>query len=149
MQIKSYNPAVDPNTIHGSVQAPADANAYGSNTSGSKVLQAGLNDVQKQWQAYIDDQISLAVVDASNKYQMDMNTLLNDPEKGLLNRQDINALDVVNEYQQGEAKIRQDALSALPNYRKAHDTFLKMADDTNVRNMGNVMQYQYKRYGTP
>lgn len=145
MQIKSYNPAVDPNTIHGSVQAPADANAYGANTSGSKVLQAGLNDVQKQWQAYIDDQISLAVVDASNKYQMDMNTLLNDPEKGLLNRQDINALDVVNEYQQGEAKIRQDALSALPNYRKAHDTFLKMADDTNVRNMGNVMQYQYKK----
>lgn len=145
MQIKSYNPAVDPNTIHGSVQAPSDANAYGANTSGSKILQAGLNDVQKQWQAYIDDQISLSVVDASNKYQQDMNSLLNDPEKGLLNQQDVNALDVVQKYQDGEAKIRQDALALLPNYKKAHDTFLKMADETNVRNAGNVMQYQYRK----
>ena len=29
MQIKSYNPSVDPNTIHGNVQAPSDSNAYG------------------------------------------------------------------------------------------------------------------------
>lgn len=145
MQIKSYNPAVDPNTIHGSVQAPSDANAYGANTSGSKILQAGLNDVQKQWQAYIDDQISLSVVDASNKYQQGLNDLLNNPDTGLLTKQDINALDVMKQYQEGEAKIRQDALGALPNYKKAHDAFLKMADDTNLNKLGTVMQYQYSK----
>ena len=145
MQIKSYNPAVDPNTIHGSVQAPADANAYGANTSGSKVLQAGLNDVQKQWQAYIDDQISLAVVDASNKYHQGLNDLLNNPDTGLLTKQDINALDVMKQYQEGEVKIRQDALGSLPNYKKAHDAFLKMADDTNINKLGTVMQYQYSK----
>lgn len=46
MQIKSYNPSVDPNTIHGNVQAPSDSNAYGANVSGAKAWQTGMSAVQ-------------------------------------------------------------------------------------------------------
>lgn len=145
MQIKSYNRAVDPNTIHGNVQAPSDANAYGANVSGEKVWQTGLQAVQQQMQAYVDDQINLSVIDAKNKYEQGMNDLLNNPDTGLLNMQDVNALDVVNKYQEGEKKIREDAIAGLPNYRKAQDTFLKMANDVNVSCAGQVMKYQYAK----
>ncbi|MGN0946743.1 MAG: D-Ala-D-Ala carboxypeptidase family metallohydrolase [Megasphaera sp.] len=145
MQIKSYNRAVDPNTIHGNVQAPSDANAYGANVSGEKVWQTGLQSVQQQMQAYVDDQINLSVIDAKNKYEQGMNDLLNNPDTGLLNMQDVNALDVVNKYQEGEKKIREDAMAGLPNYRKAQDTFLKMANDVNVSRAGQVMKYQYAK----
>ncbi len=145
MQIKSYNRAVDPNTIHGNVQAPSDANAYGANVSGEKVWQTGLQAVQQQMQAYVDDQINLSVIDAKNKYEQGMNDLLNNPDTGLLNMQDVNALDVVNKYQEGEKKIREDAMAGLPNYRKAQDTFLKMANDVNVSRAGQVMKYQYTK----
>lgn len=145
MQIKSYNRAVDPNTIHGNVQATSDANAYGANVSGEKVWQTGLQAVQQQMQAYVDDQINLSVIDAKNKYEQGMNDLLNNPDTGLLNMQDVNALDVVNKYQEGEKKIREDAMAGLPNYRKAQDTFLKMANDVNVSRVGQVMKYQYAK----
>lgn len=145
MQIKSYNRAADPNTIHGNVQAPSDANAYGANVSGEKVWQTGLQAVQQQMQAYVDDQINLSVIDAKNKYEQGMNDLLNNPDTGLLNMQDVNALDVVNKYQEGEKKIREDAMAGLPNYRKAQDTFLKMANDVNVSRAGQVMKYQYAK----
>lgn len=145
MQIKSYNRAVDPNTIHGNVQAPSDANAYGANVSGEKVWQTGLQAVQQQMKAYVDDQINLSVIDAKNKYEQGMNDLLNNPDTGLLNMQDVNALDVVNKYQEGEKKIREDAMAGLPNYRKAQDTFLKMANDVNVSRAGQVMKYQYAK----
>lgn len=145
MQIKSYNRTVDPNTIHGNVQAPSDANAYGANVSGEKVWQTGLQAVQQQMQAYVDDQINLSVIDAKNKYEQGLNDLLNNPDTGLLNMQDVNALDVVNKYQEGEKKIREDAMAGLPNYRKAQDTFLKMANDVNVSRAGQVMKYQYAK----
>lgn len=145
MQIKSYNRAVDPNTINGRVQAPADINAYGGNVSGQRTLMEGLDAVSKQWQAYVDDQINMSVLDAKNKYEAGMNDLLNNPQTGLLNKQDINALDVVKQYQEGEAKIRQDVLAGLPNYRKARDAFLNMANDVNTRTTGTVMKYQYTK----
>lgn len=145
MQIKSYNRAVDPNTINGQVRAPADINAYGGNVSGQRTLMEGLDAVSKQWQGYIDDQINMSVLDAKNKYEAGMNDLLNNPQTGLLNKQDINALDVVKQYQEGEAKIRQDVLAGLPNYRKARDAFLNMANDVNTRTTGTVMKYQYTK----
>lgn len=145
MQIKSYNPSVDPNTIHGNVQAPSDSNAYGANVSGAKVWQTGMSAVQQQMQAYVDDQINLSVLDAKNKYEAGMNDLLNNPDTGLLNKQDINALDVVNQYQAGERAIRESAMAGLPNYQKAHDAFLRMADDVNVQRAGQVMKYQYAK----
>ena len=145
MQIKSYNPSVDPNTIHGNVQAPSDSNAYGANVSGAKVWQTGMSAVQQQMQAYVDDQINLSVLDAKNKYEAGMNDLLNNPDTGLLNKQDINALDVVNQYQSGERAVRESAMAGLPNYQKAHDAFLRMADDVNVQRAGQVMKYQYAK----
>lgn len=145
MQIKSYNRAVDPNTINGQVRAPADINAYGGNVSGQRTLMEGLDAVSKQWQSYVDDQINMSVLDAKNKYEAGMNDLLNNPQTGLLNKQDINALDVVKQYQEGEAKIRQDVLAGLPNYRKARDAFLNMANDVNTRTTGTVMKYQYTK----
>lgn len=145
MQIKSYNPSVDPNTIHGNVQAPIDSNAYGANVSGAKAWQTGMSAVQQQMQAYVDDQINLSVLDAKNKYEAGMNDLLNNPDTGLLNKQDINALDVVNQYQAGERAIRESAMAGLPNYQKAHDAFLRMADDVNVQRAGQVMKYQYAK----
>ena len=145
MQIKTYNRAVDPNTIQGQVQTSSDVNAYGGNIAGSNALREGLGEVNKQIQAYVDDQINMSVIDAKNKYEADMNDLLNNPDTGLLNQQDMNALDVVKKYQEGEYKIRQNAFSSLPNYRKAHDAFANMAQDVSTQRLGQVMKYQYTK----
>lgn len=145
MQIKSYNRAVDPNTIQGQVQAPNNINAFGGNTAGQEQLTKGLGAVQAQVQGYIDDQINMGVIEASNKYHQGLNDLLNNPDTGLLTKQNVNALDVMKQYQEGEAKIRQETLGSLPNYQKAHDAFTRMADDTNLSKLGTIMQYQYKK----
>ena len=75
MIIKTNNRAVDPNTVQGQVQVSSDGNAYGANTSGAQVMQAGLSEAQKQIQAYMEDQITMGVIDASNKYQQGLNDL--------------------------------------------------------------------------
>lgn len=145
MEIKPYNRAVDGNTVQGQIQAPANAEAYGANTGGSQILEKGLNDARAQLQAYMDDLINLKVVDASNQYQQKINDLLNNPEKGLLTKKDVNALDVMRQYEEGEAKIRQEIMATLPDYRKAHLAFTSMADDTNLAKLGVAMKYQYER----
>lgn len=143
--IKAYNRAVEPNTIQGQVQTSSNPLAYGENTSGSQAITAGLGEAQKQLQGYIDDQINLSVIDAKNKYEAGMNDLLNNPKTGLLNQQDMNALDVVQKYQEGESKLRNEVLAGLPNYKKAQDTFLNMANEVNNRNTGQMMKYQYAK----
>lgn len=143
--IKAYNRAVEPNTIQGQVQTSSNPTAYGENTSGSQAITAGLGEAQKQLQGYVDDQINLSVIDAKNKYEAGMNDLLNNPKTGLLNQQDLNALDVVQKYQEGESKLRNEVLAGLPNYKKAQDTFLNMANEVNTRNTGQMMKYQYAK----
>lgn len=143
--IKAYNRAVEPNTIQGQVQTSSNPLAYGENTSGSQAITAGLGEAQKQLQGYIDDQINLSVIDAKNKYEAGMNELLNNPKTGLLNQQDMNALDVVQKYQEGESKLRNEVMAGLPNYKKAQDTFLNMANEVNTRNTGQMMKYQYAK----
>lgn len=143
--IKAYNRAVEPNTIQGQVQTSSNPTAYGENTSGSQAIIAGLGEAQKQLQGYVDDQINLSVIDAKNKYEAGMNELLNNPKTGLLNQQDMNALDVVQKYQEGESKLRNEVLAGLPNYKKAQDTFLNMANEVNTRNTGQMMKYQYAK----
>ncbi len=143
--IKAYNRAVEPNTIQGQVQTSSNPTAYGENTSGSQAITAGLGEAQKQLQGYIDDQINLSVIDAKNKYEAGMNELLNNPKTGLLNQQDMNALDVVQKYQEGESKLRNEVMAGLPNYKKAQDTFLNMANEVNTRNTGQMMKYQYAK----
>lgn len=143
--IKAYNRAVEPNTIQGQVQTSSNPTAYGENTNGSQAIIAGLGEAQKQLQGYVDDQINLSVIDAKNKYEAGMNDLLNNPKTGLLNQQDMNALDVVQKYQEGESKLRNEVLAGLPNYKKAQDTFLNMANEVNNRNTGQMMKYQYAK----
>lgn len=145
MIIKTNNRAVDPNTVLGQVQVSSDGNAYGANTSGAQVMQAGLSEAQKQIQAYMEDQITMGVIDASNKYQQGLNDLLNNPDTGLLTKEDVNALDVMKQYQEAEEKLRAETLASLPNYRKAKDAFMKIADDTNLTKLGVVMKYQYEK----
>ncbi len=145
MIIKTNNRAVDPNTVQGQVQVSSDGNAYGANTSGAQVMQAGLSEAQKQIQAYMEDQITMGVIDASNKYQQGLNDLLNNPDTGLLTKEDVNALDVMKQYQEAEEKLRAETLAGLPNYRKAKDAFMKIADDTNLTKLGVVMKYQYEK----
>lgn len=144
MQIKAYNKSVEPNTINGQVQVSRDANAYGGNTTGSQALGVGLDAVAKQIQGYMDSQISLSALDAKNKYEAGMNDLLNNPQTGLLNQQDLNALDVVEKYQEGEMLVREKVLASMPNYRKAKESFLQMADGVKTQKLGTTMQYQYK-----
>lgn len=143
--IKAYNRAVEPNTIQGQVQTSSNPTAYGENTNGSQAIIAGLGEAQKQLQGYVDDQINLSVIDAKNQYEAGMNDLLNNPKTGLLNQQDMNALDVVQKYQEGESKLRNEVLAGLPNYKKAQDTFLNMANEVNNRNTGQMMKYQYAK----
>lgn len=148
MEIKSYNRAVDPNVENANVQATNNIEAFGGNTTGTQLMGKAVGALQGQIQAYIDDQISMKVLDATNEYKKRVNDLLNDPDSGLLHKQDTNALDILKQYQEGEAKIRRETIASLPNYEKAHRAFNAMADENNLTKTGAVMQDQYEKTTT-
>ena len=145
MEIKSYNRAVDPNVENANVQAVNNIEAFGGNTTGNQLMGKAVGALQGQIQAYVDDQISMKVLDATNEYKKRVNDLLNDPDSGLLHKQDTNALDILKQYQEGEAKIRRETIANLPNYEKAHRAFNAMADENNLTKTGAVMQDQYEK----
>lgn len=145
MEIKAYNRAVDPNVENASVQATNNIEAFGGNTTGNQLMGKAVGAIQDQIKAYTDEQIKIDVVDASNKYQEKLNDLLNNPGTGLLTKKDTNALDLMRQYQEGEAKIRQEVTASLPNYEKAHRAFTNMADETNISQFNGVMKYQAAR----
>lgn len=145
MEIKAYNRAVDPNTENANVQATNNVEAFGGNTTGNQLMGKAIGALQGQIQAYKDDQISMKVLDATNEYKKRINDLLNDPDSGLLHKQDTNALDILKQYQEGEAKIRRETIANLPNYEKAHRAFNAMADENNITKTGAVMQDQYEK----
>ena len=128
MEIKSYNRAVDPNVENANAQATNNIEAFGGNTTGNQLMGKAVGALQGQIQAYVDDQISMKVLDATNEYKKRVNDLLNDPDSGLLHKQDTNALDILKQYQEGEAKIRRETIANLPNYEKAHRALNAMAD---------------------
>lgn len=148
MEIKSYNRAVDPNVENANVQATNNIEAFGGNTTGNQLMGKAVGALQGQIQAYVDDQISMKVLDATNEYKKRVNDLLNDPDSGLLHKQDTNALDILKQYQEGEAKIRRETIANLPNYEKAHRAFNAMADENNLTKTGAVMQDQYEKTTT-
>ena len=148
MEIKSYNRAVDPNVENANVQATNNIEAFGGNTTGNQLIGKAVGALQGQIQAYVDDQISMKVLDATNEYKKRVNDLLNDPDNGLLHKQDTNALDILKQYQEGEAKIRRETIANLPNYEKAHRAFNAMADENNLTKTGAVMQDQYEKTTT-
>ena len=148
MEIKSYNRAVDPNVENANVQAVNNIEAFGGNTTGNQLMGKAVGALQGQIQAYVDDQISMKVLDATNEYKKRVNDLLNDPDSGLLHKQDTNALDILKQYQEGEAKIRRETIANLPNYEKAHRAFNAMADENNLTKTGTVMQDQYEKTTT-
>lgn len=145
MEIKAYNRAVDPNVENANVQATNNVEAFGGNTTGNQLMGKAVGALQGQIQAYVDDQISMKVLDATNEYKKRVNDLLNDPNNGLLHKQDTNALDILKQYQEGEAKIRRETIANLPNYEKAHRAFNAMADENNLTKTGAVMQDQYEK----
>ena len=148
MEIKSYNRAVDPNVENANVQATNNIEAFGGNTTGNQLMGKAVGALQGQIQAYVDDQISMKVLDATNEYKKRVNDLLNDPDSGLLHKQDTNALDILKQYQEGEAKIRRETIANLPNYEKAHRAFNAMADENNLTKTSAVMQDQYEKTTT-
>lgn len=148
MEIKSYNRAVDPNVENANAQATNNIEAFGGNTTGNQLMGKAVGALQGQIQAYVDDQISMKVLDATNEYKKRVNDLLNDPDSGLLHKQDTNALDILKQYQEGEAKIRRETIANLPNYEKAHRAFNAMADENNLTKTGAVMQDQYEKTTT-
>ena len=148
MEIKSYNRAVDPNVENANVQAVNNIEAFGGNTTGNQLMGKAVGALQGQIQAYVDDQISMKVLDATNEYKKRVNDLLNDPDSGLLHKQDTNALDILKQYQEGEAKIRRETIANLPNYEKAHRAFNAMADENNLTKTSAVMQDQYEKTTT-
>lgn len=148
MEIKAYNRAVDPNVENANVQAVNNIEAFGGNTTGNQLMGKAVGALQGQIQAYADDQISMKVLDATNEYKKRVNDLLNDPDSGLLHKQDTNALDILKQYQEGEAKIRRETIANLPNYEKAHRAFNAMADENNLTKTGAVMQDQYEKTTT-
>lgn len=148
MEIKAYNRAVDPNVENANAQATNNIEAFGGNTTGNQLMGKAVGALQGQIQAYVDDQISMKVLDATNEYKKRVNDLLNDPDSGLLHKQDTNALDILKQYQEGEAKIRRETIANLPNYEKAHRAFNAMADENNLTKTGAVMQDQYEKTTT-
>lgn len=145
MKITTYEPSLTPNTLNGEVRGNTDINVVGGMTAGNQATGTLLDEASKQLQLYMDGQIKTSIIDAKNQYEQDMTELLHNPTTGLLNRQDINALEITQQYKNAEEKIRRSAMSKLPKYNQAKMAFLDIANGINTRTVGTVMEYQYNK----
>lgn len=108
MKLSQYQADVNRNTLQGKVANPVTLESVGGDVTGSRTLGAALGQgaafLQQQW---LKDQNN-RVIDAANDYNQQINSLMDDENKGLYNTmQGKNAEGLQDAYTQKEKEIYQ------------------------------------------
>lgn len=147
MKISAYTPQVNLNTSNARENVTMLPEAFGANQSGAKAVASALNNTVDMMTREQEQKTTVAVADANNQYNMRINTLLHDPEKGLLNAQGKNAEAIMGQYQAEEKKIREDVMkNAGLDYNRAQQLFNVMADRSMTTTSEGIQNYQQAQH---
>lgn len=146
MKAISYQPSVSLSVGQTPArQASGNALVYGTG-AGYDAIGKGVGAVLSAYEKEREDDMVADITAAKNEYDKRISDLLYNENSGLMNRKLDNARGIGREYEEEEAKIRQDVMqNMLPKYEKAHLGFTNMVNPAAQRNFDNVRDYSLKQ----
>lgn len=143
MKLTNYSPTVQPNVINGRgnpVSNPSDARAWGADVSGINALGNAVGIGLKM----AEDDMTADVTNAMNEYNKRMDDLMFNQDTGLAYLKNENARNVMQLYQEGEKKIRDEVFKMVPKYKKAQDLFTQKADAYTMAGIEDTQKQAYR-----
>lgn len=148
MKLTQYDSTINRNLSNTKINPITDPNAYGANVTGTEALGNALGQViDARTKAWMKDQND-KVVDATNEYNRQINSLLYDEKNGLTNTmQGKNAEGLQAAYQQNEEKIRQQIMRQYGiSSEYANRAFRNQVETSITSNLDSIDKFQRKEF---
>ena len=148
MKLTQYDSTINRNLSNTKINPITDPNAYGANVTGTEALGNALGQViDARTKAWMKDQND-RVVDATNEYNRQINSLLYDEKNGLTNTmQGKNAEGLQAAYQQNEEKIRQQIMRQYGiSSEYANRAFRNQVETSITSNLDSIDKFQRKEF---
>lgn len=148
MKLTQYDSTINKNLSNAKINPITDPNAYGANVTGTEALGNALSQIMDaRTKAWIKDQND-RVVDATNEYNRQINSLLYDEKNGLTNTmQGKNAEGLQAAYQQNEEKIRQQIMRQYGiSSEYANRAFRNQVETSITSNLDSIDKFQRKEF---
>lgn len=148
MKLTQYDSTINRNLSNAKINPITDPNAYGTNVTGTEALGNALGQViDARTKAWMKDQND-KVVDATNEYNRQINSLLYDEKNGLTNTmQGKNAEGLQAAYQQNEEKIRQQIMRQYGiSSEYANRAFRNQVETSITSNLDSIDKFQRKEF---
>lgn len=148
MKLTQYDSTINRNLSNAKINPITDPNAYGANVTGTEALGNALGQViDARTKAWMKDQND-RVVDATNEYNRQINSLLYDEKNGLTNTmQGKNAEGLQAAYQQNEEKIRQQIMRQYGiSSEYANRAFRNQVETSITSNLDSIDKFQRKEF---
>lgn len=148
MKLTQYDSTINRNLSNAKINPVTDPNAYGANVTGTEALGNALGQViDARTKAWMKDQND-RVVDATNEYNRQINSLLYDEKNGLTNTmQGKNAEGLQAAYQQNEEKIRQQIMRQYGiSSEYANRAFRNQVETSITSNLDSIDKFQRKEF---
>lgn len=148
MKLTQYDSTINRNLSNAKINPITDPNAYGANVTGTEALGNALGQViDARTKAWMKDQND-RVVDATNEYNRQINSLLYDEKNGLTNTmQGKNAEGLQAAYQQNEKQIRQQIMRQYGiSSEYANRAFRNQVETSITSNLDSIDKFQRKEF---
>ena len=148
MKLTQYDSTINRNLSNAKINPVTDPNAYGANVTGTEALGNALGQViDARTKAWMKDQND-RVVDATNEYNRQINSLLYDEKNGLTNTmQGKNAEGLQAAYQQNEEQIRQQIMRQYGiSSEYANRAFRHEVEPSITYNLDSIDKFQRKEF---
>ena len=148
MKLTQYDSTINKNLSNAKINPITDPNAYGANVTGTEALGNALGQViDARTKAWMKDQND-RVVDATNEYNRQINSLLYDEKNGLINTmQGKNAEGLQAAYQQNEEQIRQQIMRQYGiSSEYANRAFRNQVETSITSNLDSIDKFQRKEF---
>lgn len=148
MKLTQYDSTINRNLSNAKINPVTDPNAYGANVTGTEALGNALGQViDARTKAWMKDQND-RVVDATNEYNRQINSLLYDEKNGLTNTmQGKNAEGLQAAYQQNEKQIRQQIMRQYGiSSEYANRAFRNQVETSITSNLDSIDKFQRKEF---
>ena len=148
MKLTQYDSTINRNLSNAKINPITDPNAYGANVTGTEALGNALGQViDARTKAWMKDQND-RVVDATNEYNRQINSLLYDEKNGLTNTmQGKNAEGLQAAYQQNEEQIRQQIMRQYGiSSEYANRAFHNQVETSITSNLDSIDKFQRKEF---
>lgn len=148
MKLTQYDSSINRNLSNAKINPVTDPNAYGANVTGTEALGNVLGQIMDaRTKAWMKDQND-RVVDATNEYNRQINSLLYDEKNGLTNTmQGKNAEGLQAAYQQNEEQIRQQIMRQYGiSSEYANRAFRNQVETSITSNLDSIDKFQRKEF---